>query len=644
MRKSIQIVCEEIANLDAAGTALVFIQSDSFADIVQVAENYHLRREYEVESVRKLNLYDVSGGYIREFGSSLAVKDLNNSYTKSLFLNCLVESIYDPEPQMMFVHNFTSTFGNGKTMDSAQEKLFCALHELCEAKAQGKNRTLILVAAQSGKIPKRYAEFSYLLDVPYPETEEIKEVIDESLRECMDVDYFHLSVPLMNELAEAFRGFRANEIRNVIERAFATIEFPLENGAEALLQHITTEKKQILKKTGGLQWIEPDCEKVAGLELLLEWIERQKMFFHEFAACAAHQEYPPKGVLVAGVPGSGKSLTAKNMARIWGIPLLKMDMGSLMGKYLGQSEINVARAIRLAEALSPCVLWIDELEKAFAGVNSDSDDNQSLMRIFNSFLTWMQDRKKPCFVFATANHVSRLPVEFLRKERFDDKFYVFMPTQKECSAILTAHLSSKMEAFKELQDIRNRKEREEVFLILAKKIADKMLACCAEQGKFLTGADIASIVKSAFRSLFIDRFPRLSDKDKQLAASRRVLYYTSDEVASALIHELEETKTYGENMDQVCDYWLSLLDDNPFRSASVSSGGNYNISQENFDKETGEFDWNGIKKGNSYQEELQKKLEIAKKAKNYDDCFALTMAVRLKERLQRKETDSYGNY
>lgn len=635
MRKSIQNVCEEIAYLDAAGTALVFVQSESFEDIAQIAENYHLRREEKVESERNMNLFDVFGSCIREFGNRLSVKELNNSFTNTKFLDHLVEAIDKPEPQMLFVHDFTSTFGNGKTMDLTQKKLSHALHELCEAKAQGKNRTLILVAAQSGKIPKRFVEFSYLIDVPYPEIGEIKEMIVESLKECMDVDYFDLSVPLMNELAEAFRGFRANDIKKVIERAFATIEFPLENGAEALLQHIITEKKQILKKAGELQWIEPDCEKVAGLDLLLEWIERQKMFFLEFVACAVHREDPPKGVLVAGVPGSGKSLTAKNMARIWGIPLLKMDMGSLMGKYLGQSEANVAHAIRLAEALSPCVLWIDELEKAFAGVNNDSEDNQSMMRIFNSFLTWMQDRKKPCFVFATANHVSRLPAEFLRKERFDDKFYVFMPTKKECSDILTAHLSLKMEAFLELCDIPNREEREELFFELAEKITDKTLAYCAEQGKFLTGADIASVVKSAFRSMFVDNFPKLSDKDRQLAASRRILYYTEDEVTSALIHELERTKTYGENMDQVCDYWLSLLDDNPFRSASAPFGGNYDISHEKFNKKKGEFDWEDIKRGD-YKDNLQKKLKEAKQAKNYDDCFALTMAVRLRKRLKKE--------
>lgn len=631
MRTSIRRICEEIADLDAAGTALVFVRSESFADVAEIAGNYHHKKivlESDTENCE--NMYEISGRCIRALGETLSAKRLKNSSSSGELLQVLTEAVYTMEPNLLFVHDFSDTFGEGKTTDSIQSMLLHVLHELCLAKAQGKNRTLVLVYSQGGLIPERLAEVSYLLDVPYPDTEEIKELIEAALKECMDIDYFQLSVPLMNELAEAFRGFRASDIANVIELAFCTVEFPLENGAKALMQHIVAAKKQILKKTGGLEWMEPECEEVAGLTLLLEWIQRQRLFFHDFAVCATHQEDAPKGILVAGVPGSGKSLTAKNMARIWGIPLLKMDMGSLMGKYLGESESNVARAIHLAEAISPCVLWIDELEKAFAGVSGDSENNQSMMRIFNSFLTWMQDRKKPCFVFATANNVSRLPPEFLRKERFDDKFYVFMPTANECIEIICSHLSAKAEAFLELRDIQEEEKRSASFEKIAQKIAKSVLAYCTEKEKFLTGADISAAVKSAFRMLFIDHFPKLSDNDKTLAASRRVIYYTAEEVTEALVRELEHTKTYGENMEQVCSYWLSLLNENPFRSASKPMEGAYDISQERFDRKTGQFDW--VDNNWSYEIELETRLDTAKKDKNYDDCLALAMAVALKKR------------
>ncbi len=631
MRTSIRHICEKIADLDAAGTALVFVRSESFADVAEIAGNYHHKKRVPASGAEN-NMYEISGRCIREFGETLSAKTLKNSSTSGELLQVLTEAVYTREPNLLFVHDFPGTFGDDRTADPMQSMLFHALHELCLAKVQGKNRTLVLAYNQGGVIPKRLSEFSYLLDVPYPDTEEIKELIEQVLKECMDIDYFQLSVPLMNDLAEAFRGFRASDIANVIELAFSTMEFPLENGANALMQHIVAAKKQILKKTGGLEWMEPECEEVAGLTLLLEWIQRQRIFFHNFAVCAAHQEDAPKGILVAGIPGSGKSLTAKNMARIWGIPLLKMDMGSLMGKYLGESEANVARAIHLAEAISPCVLWIDELEKAFAGVGGDSENNQSVMRIFNSFLTWMQDRKKPCFVFATANDVSRLPPEFLRKERFDDKFYVFMPAADECKEIICSHLSAKADAFSELRDILEEAKKSAAFEKIAQKIAGSVLSYCAEKEKFLTGADISAAVKSAFRALFIDHFPRLSDNDKTLAASRRVIYYTLEEVTEALVHELENTKTYGENMEQVCSYWLSLLDENPFRSASKPMAGAYDISHERFDQKTGEFDW--VKKGGNkgYKNKLEEKLAAAKQDKNYDDCLALAMAVALKKR------------
>ena len=145
----------------------------------------------------------------------------------------------------------------------------------------------------------------------------------------------------------------------------------------------------------------------------------------------------PKGVFLVGMPGCGKSLCAKAAASIFEVPLLKLDMGSMMGKYVGQSEENLRKAIKIAEAAAPCILWIDEIEKAFSGSNSGSSDGGVMRRMFGKFLTWMQEKTAPCFVFATSNDISQLPPELFRSERFDEKFYSFMPLVEECSVIFS---------------------------------------------------------------------------------------------------------------------------------------------------------------------------------------------------------------
>ena len=151
----------------------------------------------------------------------------------------------------------------------------------------------------------------------------------------------------------------------------------------------------------------------------------------------------PKGVLIAGVPGCGKSLNAKASAKLLDIPLLKLDMGRLMGKYVGESESNMRQAIALAEAISPCVLWVDELEKAFAGINGSSGGAEVTTRLFGQFLTWMQEKKSAVFVVATANDIMKLPPELLRKGRFDEVFYVQLPNKKERKKIFEIHIKKR---------------------------------------------------------------------------------------------------------------------------------------------------------------------------------------------------------
>lgn len=199
---------------------------------------------------------------------------------------------------------------------------------------------------------------------------------------------------------------------------------------------IAREKAQAVKKSGLLELVEdmPSMSAIGGLDLLKNWLTLRKDAFGRKA-----QEYglpTPKGLLIVGVPGTGKSLAAKATASLLGRPLLKLDAGRLYGGLVGQSEGNLRSVIHTCEAIAPCVLWIDEIEKAFAGSKSSGmTDGGTSSRVFGSFLSWMQEKKSPVFVVATANDVAQLPPEFLRKGRFDELFFVDLPNQEEREAI-----------------------------------------------------------------------------------------------------------------------------------------------------------------------------------------------------------------
>ena len=199
---------------------------------------------------------------------------------------------------------------------------------------------------------------------------------------------------------------------------------------------IAREKAQAVKKNGLLEIVEvkDTLNSIGGLDLLKDWLLRRKDAFSQRAQ--AYGLPSPKGLLIVGIPGTGKSLTAKATAAVFNVPLLKLDAGKLYGGIVGQSEANLRAVINTAEAIAPCCLWIDELEKGFAGSKSSgSTDGGTSARVFGSFLSWMQEKVKPVFIVATANDVSQLPPEMLRKGRFDELFFVDLPVEQEREAI-----------------------------------------------------------------------------------------------------------------------------------------------------------------------------------------------------------------
>ncbi len=235
-------------------------------------------------------------------------------------------------------------------------------------------------------------------------------------------------------IIKSAQGLTLDEIENVFARSLVTKR---KFDVEAILE----EKKQIVRKSGLLEYYpaENQLADVGGMELLKEWLDKRREAFTDKAKNFGIPA--PKGILILGVQGCGKSLLAKAVAAHWGLPMLKMDVGRIFGSLVGQSEENMRRAIRIAESVAPCILWADELEKGFSGIaGSGVSDSGTTARVFSTFLTWMQEKTKPVFLIATANDVTKLPPEMLRKGRFDDIFFVDLPDAEEREQIFAIHL------------------------------------------------------------------------------------------------------------------------------------------------------------------------------------------------------------
>ena len=280
-------------------------------------------------------------------------------------------------------------------------------------------------------IPAHIEKEIIVVDYDLPTFEEINIILEELVSRVLgDAE---LGAAQRESLVKAALGLTADEAANVFAKGLV-LNSRLE---EFDIQVVLNEKKQIIRKTGMLEFYEASesLSGVGGLDNLKKWLEQRGGAFSERA-----REFGlpwPRGVLLLGVPGCGKSLTAKAIGATWNLPLLRFDVGSVFGKYVGESEANLRRVLRAAEAVAPCVLWVDELEKAFS--SGRGEDGGTTLRILGAFLSWLQDKSTPVFVVATANNVENLPPELLRKGRLDEIFFVDLPRETEREAIFAIH-------------------------------------------------------------------------------------------------------------------------------------------------------------------------------------------------------------
>ncbi len=299
-----------------------------------------------------------------------------------------------------------------------------------------KTRKNIVLLSPSATIPPELSKEMAIIDFPLPGKEEIRAIYDGSILSSGIKETKGVSINL-DELIEAARGLTEEEVANVFAKSLISHH-------EIQVDEILAEKKQIVQKSGILDFIkvQKDFSAIGGLENLKAWLERRKA---GFSAKARDLGLPtPKGMLLIGLPGCGKSLTAVCTSAAWKMPLLRLDMGKIFSGLVGSSEENMRAAIKTAEGVAPCILWIDEIEKGFSGQESSgSSDGGTTSRVFGTFLTWMQEKEAPVFVLATANNIAGLPPEMLRKGRFDEIFFVDAPSGKERMDIIHIHLEKR---------------------------------------------------------------------------------------------------------------------------------------------------------------------------------------------------------
>jgi ATP-dependent 26S proteasome regulatory subunit len=291
-------------------------------------------------------------------------------------------------------------------------------------------KTIIIIGSDL-IIPRELQDLITVLQFQLPFENEI----NQELNRLVTSLNIKIDSSLFETLTRACQGLSLERIRRVLSKIIAAYKIIDENSIVVLL----TEKKQIISQTEILEYASVDekIENLGGLENLKNWLKKRKT---AFSLQASKYGLPiPRGLLLVGIQGTGKSLAAKAIATDWQLPLLKLDVGKLFGGIVGESESRLRQMINVAESISPCILWIDEIDKAFS-TNESRGDSGTSNRVLATFISWLSEKNKPVFVIATANNIDLLPLELIRKGRFDEIFFLNLPQKEEREEIFRIHI------------------------------------------------------------------------------------------------------------------------------------------------------------------------------------------------------------
>ncbi|HYG21582.1 MAG TPA: AAA family ATPase [Verrucomicrobiae bacterium] len=392
----------------------------------------NLMVEIAAKRQKKVFEWTYSNGIVPA-GSSIQSQKSRNGSTKDPLaaLDQVIESV---EPAIFLFKDFHPFLSRNN---------FAIIRKLKDIALHLKNsfKTVVLISPVM-EIPAELDKEVTVINFPQPTKEDLGLMLDKIVEEIRDHKQIRLELDGENRdrLLQAALGLTLGEAENV----FAKIIVKDGRLSGDDVQEVFAEKQQIIRKSGLLEYYpaNEDFASVGGLAILKEWLKKRAAAFTEEAR--AYGLPAPKGILLLGVQGCGKSLCAKAVSRLWQLPLLRFDMGRMFGSLVGSSEENVRRAIAVAESIAPAVLWVDEIDKAFVGSQSSGvTDGGTTARVFGTFLTWLSEKSAPVFVVATANDVSQLPPELLRKGRLDEIFYVDLPISEERAEIFRIHLNKR---------------------------------------------------------------------------------------------------------------------------------------------------------------------------------------------------------
>src|SRR5579863_3643936 len=384
------------------------------------------------------------------------------------------------------------------------------------------NRRTIVITAPEISVPAELTTLVEYFDLPLPDHDRLHDVVRETFTRLSKTYTLKLELDAagVDAMSANLRGLTEEEAERAISQAIVM--------RYALCQESVTDvleaKKQLLRHSGMLEFIEAsdNMASVGGLENLKHWLDQRRGAWEDSAREFGLE--PPRGMIILGVQGCGKSLCARAVAGEWKLPLVKFDTSAVYDKYIGETEKRIRKVFQVAEGLAPCVLWIDELEKVFAGSGPDSAsaDAGVSSRLLASFLSWMQDRKSPVFVAATCNNVTVLPPELIRKGRFDELFFVDLPSAAERKQIFTIQLTKRK-----------------------RNPADYDLDRIAAAAKGFSGAEIESAVQTAL----YQAFSRDGASPVSPGATNREL--TTEDLLSALSSTVPLSVTRAEEISEL---------------------------------------------------------------------------------------------
>ncbi|MDO4295097.1 MAG: AAA family ATPase [bacterium] len=453
----------------------------------------------------------------------------------------------------------------------SKEKAEIALLQLLTQQPAKEQAPLLLIMLDDiQKLSPYLFPYVHVIRGRKPGAEELLEEVQEVLKKLALPVESSISGAFEREMVSYLQGFWRHEVSYLFQRALRRYgQEAFDEDKRRVLETIREEKVKLLGQQGLLEWKSVKKTDMANMEVLSNYLKDSGRIMANLQEAVAEGNDVPKGILIMGLPGTGKSLFAQYAAAELKLPLIRLDMGRMMGSHVGDSERNLREAQRQAEEMAPCILWMDEIEKGFSGTGKGGREEGAgyLQRMLGGFLTWLQEKSSSCYVIATANSIQNLPAEFFRKGRFDECFYTFMPYEQELREILRVHLS--------------KPERVHVMTKETEQAVDMLVQIATGSCRFMTGADVSALVSHTFRRLYLNYHECEEEEEEQERPNKKD--YDKEHIGEVLLEEFKKIRVFSEtNAVTIAEYYRGLRKNNFVRASKKGQNTNYDQTLDAF--------------------------------------------------------------